>query len=121
MRLDNLMAKVKCQQKQRGIDYKQLTEEQKIKYASECAHALMVEAAELSSSWAFASWKTTSTDIDNIKREIIDCMFFLVNIAECFDITPEELDNKFLWVLDNNQKRILNGEHRRPIENVKSI
>jgi hypothetical protein len=46
-------------------------------------------------------------------------MFFLVNIAECFDITPEELDNKFLWVLDNNQKRILNGEHRRPIENVK--
>ena len=112
MRLDNMMARIKHQQQKRGVIYKDMTEEQKIIYASQCAHALMVEVAELSDSWAFAPWKTTNTDIDNIKREVIDCFFFLLNICECFDITPEELDNKFLWVLENNQKRIDNGVHK---------
>jgi len=112
MRIDDMMLRIKHQQAKRGIVYDKMTEGQKLNYASQCAHALLVEAAELSSSWAFADWKTTNTDIDNIKREAIDCFFFILNICECFDITAQELDNKFLWVLENNLKRIESGEHK---------
>lgn len=103
---------IKDQQRKRGVYFEGLSHERKLSYASECAHALFVEVAELSSSWPFASWKTTEIDLDNINREIVDCIFFLVNIACCFGITPRDLQAKFLWVLKNNAQRIASGEHK---------
>jgi len=110
--LKEMMTGITAQQKLRGVVYSEMTADQRIKYASECAHALLVEAAELSSSWPFASWKTTPIDRENIEREIIDCVFFLVNIASSFYITPEKLQDRYEWVLANNLRRIENGEHQ---------
>lgn len=110
--LRTIIDKIREQQQARGADFKAMSFEARKHYASECAHALFVEVGELSASWPFASWKTGVTDVENIKREIIDCIFFLVNIALCFDITTEDLEAMFKWVLNNNAQRIANGEHK---------
>ena len=110
--LETIISKIREQQLLRGADCKAMSPLARLSYASECAHALFVEAGELSSSWPFASWKTGDIDVENIKREIIDCIFFLVNIALCFDITTEDLAAMFSWVLNNNKNRIASGEHK---------
>lgn len=110
--LEEMYNKIVNQQNMRGIIYQDLTEEQRKTYASACAHALHVEVAELASSWAFAPWKTTETDTENISREIIDCIFFLVNIAKSFNVTPKDLTVMFEWVLNNNKNRIMSGHHK---------
>ena len=110
--IQEIMCRIVAQQNLRGIVYCEMTQEQKLTYASHCAHALMVEGAELSSSWAFAPWKSTPVDRENIKREVVDCIFFLVNICGCFDIESSELMKTFEWVLKNNARRMENGEHK---------
>ena len=110
--LQEIFNQIRCQQADRGIVQENMTADQKKQYASHCALALHVEVSELASSWAFAPWKTGYTDADNIEREIIDCIFFLVNIAECFSITPAQLETRFNWVLENNQRRIGDGTHK---------
>lgn len=115
MTLYEMFAAIKTQQLARGIDHSALTAEQSKAYANACALALHVEVSELASSWAFAPWKTTDTDVENIKREIVDCLFFLANIAESFGITTQDLEDMFLWVLDNNYKRMQNGHHKEVI------
>jgi len=112
LRLNELFYQIIMQQGHRGIVYSEMSSEQKLAYASQCALALSVEVGELASSWPFASWKTTKVDVENIEREIIDCIFFLVNIASCFNITADDLEQRFKWVLNNNYKRILNGQHK---------
>jgi len=112
MTLKEMFNKIKAQQLARGIDQRTMTADQKKAYASACALALHVEVSELASSWAFAPWKTNRTDSDNVEREIIDCIFFLANIAECFNITTNQLEARFNWVLQNNQRRMEDGTHK---------
>lgn len=112
MTLEEIFVKIRIQQLTRGINQNTMSADQKKQYASQCALALHVEVSELASSWAFAPWKTGHTDADNIEREIIDCLFFLVNIAECFNISSAQLEERFKWVLGNNQRRIGDGTHQ---------
>jgi len=72
------------------------------------ALALFMEVAELVDSFQFKPWKedhNEPVDRENLKREIVDCLFFLHHIAECFEIRPEELDKKFVEVMANNVRR----------------
>lgn len=113
--LREIVTRITAQQNLRGVVFHEMNYEQAKAYASEAAHALFVEVAELSESWPFASWKTGTLDRENLKREIIDCIFFLVIICQCFHVTVEELQEKFAWVLENNARRIENGEHKNPM------
>ena len=72
------------------------------------ALGLFMEVAELTESFQFKPWRLEHNviiDRENLKREIVDCLFFLHHIAECFDVTPEELDIKFQQVMSNNRRR----------------
>ena len=76
--------------------------------ASEYALALFMEVAELTDSIQFKPWcggHNAVLDRSNLKREIVDCLFFLHHIAECYDITPGELQETFEWVMKNNKRR----------------
>ena len=110
--LHSIFRKLVAQQNMRGVVFHKMTEEQKLSYANECVLALSVEVSELASSWPFASWKTTETDTPNIEREIVDCLFFLVNISSCFGIKPEDIISRLEVVLENNQRRIDAGIHK---------
>jgi dimeric dUTPase (all-alpha-NTP-PPase superfamily) len=110
--LARLFLKIMAQQNLRGIVYQDMSNEQKLRYANECVLALFVEVGELASSWPFASWKTGTVDIENIEREIIDCVFFLTNIACCFGIEPAALIRRFEIVLANNLDRIDKQIHK---------
>lgn len=97
--LERLFLKINAQQSQRGVVFRDMTSKEKRFYANECVLALSVEVSELASSWPFASWKTGKADVENIEREIIDCVFFLTNIACCFGIGPSDLIERFEVVL----------------------
>jgi NTP pyrophosphatase (non-canonical NTP hydrolase) len=67
-----------------------------------------MEVAELVESFQFKPWRNNTEEVidrENLKREIVDCCFFLVHIADCFEIRPQELDKKFEEVLANNERR----------------
>lgn len=106
---------VESQQLSRGVNFSTLTHEQKLAYASDCAHALMREGAELADSFPSLPWKTSPVDAENAKREIVDIIFFICIIMACLDISTEDVAAKFEWVLLNNYERIKSGEHRFPI------
>lgn len=112
MDLQDLFRRITEQQNKRGTSFADLTPGQKKAYASEAALALFVEVGELTSSWPFASWKTTPFDRDNVKREMIDILFFMNIIRECHGISIRELTDMFEWVLENNERRMQNGEHK---------
>jgi len=118
--LYKMMGQVVAQANLRGVVFQDLTPEKKLQYANECVLALSVEVGELASSWPFASWKTGSIDRDNISREIIDCFFFLINIAKCFDFDAFDLQARFEWVLANNLKRMASGEHKEVFPDTKA-
>lgn len=112
MTIYELFERIKAQQQARGQKLSLMSQTEREIYASECVLALHVEVSELASSWAFARWKNTEPDIDNIKREVVDCLFFLVNICSMFNISSGDIVLKFDWVLANNYERIRNGQHR---------
>lgn len=112
MEIHELFVRITEQQERRGKPFAQLTDDQKKAYASEAALALFVEVGELTSSWPFASWKTTPVDQENIKRELVDILFFMNIIRLCHNISVSELTDMFQWVLKNNDRRMATGEHK---------
>jgi NTP pyrophosphatase (non-canonical NTP hydrolase) len=78
----------------------------------ELALALNQEVAELIDSVPWKPWRDISDqsyDYENLKREIVDCIFFLIEISELFGITCQELFDKYDEVMLNNHKRLENG------------
>jgi NTP pyrophosphatase (non-canonical NTP hydrolase) len=67
--------------------------------------ALFMEVAELVDSMNWNPWKEEMHDRENLKREIVDCLFFLHHIAEVNNISAAELEEKYNWVMENNKKR----------------
>lgn len=104
------------QNKMSGQSLAGATIKTKIVRATAMANALHMEVSELQDSW---SWKTTrdplrvedpKVDKDNVCREIIDCLFFLHHIGECFDIEPTDLEAKYIEVMANNRRRHIDGD-----------
>jgi len=88
------------------------TTEQQMESARTQALALMMEVAELVDSFPWKPWRevvTQTWDEENIKREVVDILFFLVGFCEVFNIRPHELMDKFDEVLKNNYLRLTNG------------
>ncbi len=88
-----------------------MTDAQRVDKAFRMCSGLFMEVAELQDSF---SWKlcrdinrggTAEFDKPNIRREIVDCLFFLHHIAECFGITPNDLNQTFVGVMANNRRR----------------
>lgn len=95
-----------------GVNYQSKSELEKLALAREYALALFQEVAELTDSFQFASWKKPITDRQNIKREVVDCLFFLHHICRCFEIMPIELVEMGKWVIENNKRRYYDNGNR---------
>lgn len=75
--------------------------------------ALMMEVSELTDSLPWKPWRSPENrklNVENLKREIVDCLYFLHHIADAYGITPEDLDAKFVEVDDNNRRRYVDGD-----------
>jgi len=84
--------------------------------AARMCNGLFMEVCELQDSF---SWKLSrdphrneepSVDRDNVMREIVDCLFFLHHIGECFGIKPVDLEAKYVEVMANNRRRHIDGD-----------
>ncbi len=93
-------------------DVTKCEEHEKIDRAKICSLALYQEVAELVDSFPWKPWREIedqTMDIENMEREIIDCIFFLAQISRCFGITSTDLEDRFHKVLANNNARLING------------
>lgn len=72
---------------------------------AEYSLALFMEVAELVDSMNWKPWRGQPLDRENLKREMIDVLFFVHHIARNHNITPEELRDKFKQVMKNNVNR----------------
>lgn len=90
--------------------------EQRMQSMRNSALALVIELAELINSTPWKPWRKIKDQIfdkDNAIREIVDIIFFLVSICEELHITPQEIEEKFLQVLENNYTRLNNGYSKK--------
>lgn len=88
------------------------TMEQRMQSLRNGALALIMELAELLDSTPWKPWREIDDqpfDKDNATRELVDIIFFLVQICEQLYITPRELIDKYQQVLKNNYARLENG------------
>ena len=67
--------------------------------------ALFMEVAELVDSMNWKPWRGQLMDRENLKREIVDVIFFLHHIARNHNITKEELRAKYKEVMKRNIDR----------------
>lgn len=67
--------------------------------------ALFMEVAELVDSMNWKPWRGQPLDRENLKREMVDVLFFIHHIARNHHITQEELRKKFNQVMKNNVNR----------------
>jgi len=84
--------------------------------ASRMCSGLFMEVAELQDSFSWKMLRDSNrkeepyVDKENVKREIVDCLFFLHHIAESFGINDTDLQATFIEVMANNRKRHLDGD-----------
>jgi NTP pyrophosphatase (non-canonical NTP hydrolase) len=99
-------------QKKLGYDVEDMSHDEKRQYRQDCMLALYQEVAELVDSTPWKPWRSEedqTLDIPNAEREIIDCLFFLFNIARTLGISGRDLEDRFHKVLSNNLARIESG------------
>jgi len=97
--------------------YSEMSMEQKMQHFRDHSFALFQEVAELSDSMPWKPWRSIdsqSTDIANVRVEIVDCLFFLGSLMEICGITPEDVEFEFTEKLLENYKRIKTGYNNRP-------
>ena len=86
---------------------------------AEYSLGLFMEVAELVDSMNWKPWRGQPLDRENLKREMIDVLFFVHHIARNHNITPEELRDKFKQVMKNNINRYSSNPIKLSMENGK--
>lgn len=81
--------------------------------------ALFMEVAELVDSLNWKPWRGQPMDRENLKREMVDVLYFVHHIARNHNITPEELRDKFKQVMKNNINRYSTNPIKLSTENGK--
>jgi NTP pyrophosphatase (non-canonical NTP hydrolase) len=92
------------------------TEKQRMQSVRNHLLALYQEVAELTDSLPWKPWRDMANqpfDTENVMREMVDIVFFLVGICEELGITPRDLEKKFMEVLKNNYARLDNGYSKK--------
>ena len=109
-----------------GYDAELMDMETRHKTARDLALGLFMEVYELTDSFAWKPWRQISRpDTANLEREIVDCLFFLHHLAECFGIDAEDLANRYVKVMANNRKRYIDkdfsDEDTGPVDSKEKI
>ena len=86
-------------------------------YVNQMVLALVEEAVEIAKASGhknpdfvpFGWKKTQKPDAEEAKKEIVDAMHFVLNLAIAFKMTPVELWTKFVEKNDENEKRRTGG------------
>jgi len=70
----------------------------------DAALGLVGEIGELVCNSTFLPWKKQDS-LENIKEELIDCLFFLLELFICFDMDQDEVNKRYCDKLEHNLKR----------------
>lgn len=79
-----------------GIDMTDMTDDEKSKWALNYVRALQQELAELTDSIPWKWWaKYQRFDEQNARVEVVDCLHFLVSLAQVFGMTSDDLHRAY--------------------------
>lgn len=112
--LAKIIEEIKDYQEDMGFKYDIMTPDERMQTLRNYSVALMMEQAELLDEVSWKPWRTFESqkphpDIDNVAREWVDMLFFLVDQSFCLGLTPELIEETFIRVLINNRRRIDSG------------
>lgn len=80
-----------------GIDSKNLTEEERIKWVLNYIRALQQETAELTDSVPWKWWaKYQKFDAQNAKVEVVDMLHFLISIAQVLGMEAKDFHDAYV-------------------------
>jgi len=94
-------------------------DKKKTELARDLCLGLFMEVSELTDSFQWKPWrKHIKIDRENVKREVVDCIFFLHHIADCFGIDATDLQATYVQVMANNRKRYIEGDFSEEKETI---
>jgi dimeric dUTPase (all-alpha-NTP-PPase superfamily) len=99
-----------------GLGYKEPAFHKRMGLARNAALGLFMEVAEMTDSMPWKPWRTIDDqpyDRENLKREIIDCIFFLASVSAFNYVSSSELEEHFEKVMANNYARLTNGYNKK--------
>jgi len=92
--------------RERGIETGYMTDAERITYLRDHTTGLFMEVAELMDSFNWKPWRDgEDIDVNNLTREVIDCLFFLHHICDAAGVSRGDLRSAFSAILENNRKR----------------
>ncbi len=75
-----------------GVDTRNMTDEDRVKWVLNYCRAMTQEIAELTDSVPWKWWAKYQTfDKQNCRVEVVDLFHFLISLAEVLEMTPEDL------------------------------
>lgn len=112
--LNKIIGEIGEYQKSMGSDFPTMSNEDRMQSLRNFSVALMMEQAELLDETSWKPWRTYESqrpdpNMEQVAREWVDCLFFLVNQSFCLGLTAEMIEEKFIQVLANNYRRISSG------------
>lgn len=110
--IKSMVDQIVSYQKKMGYDYSAMTEKEKMQALSDYTTALTVEVGELLTEMPWKPWRTIESQKRNQRKaalEYVDCIFFLVNMGSCMDLTVADVEAAFDTKLKANLARIKSG------------
>jgi NTP pyrophosphatase (non-canonical NTP hydrolase) len=112
--LAKIIEEIKEYQEAMGYKYDIMTPDQRMQTLRNYSVALMMEQAELLDEVSWKPWRTFESqkphpDMNNVAREWVDMLFFLVDQSFCLGLTYQDIEDAFMRVMVNNRSRILSG------------
>lgn len=105
-----------------GVDPTNMTEEERQQWVLQYTRALSQEVAELIDSVPWKWWAKYQTfDQQNARVEIVDCMHFVISIAQCLGMTAEDFHGLYVKKNEVNFKRQDSGYDNKDEDDNKDL
>jgi dimeric dUTPase (all-alpha-NTP-PPase superfamily) len=105
-----------------GVETAGMTEEEKIKWTLNYLRAMQQEMAELTDSVPWKWWaKYQKFDEQNARVEVVDCLHFLISMAQVLGMSADEVFAAYVKKNEVNLKRQDSGYQAKDADDSKHI
>ncbi len=105
-----------------GVDTKNMTDEEKIKWVLNYTRAMQQEMAELIDSVPWKWWaKYQEFDVQNAKVEVVDLFHFLISLGQVLGMSADDIHNAYLQKNKVNHDRQDSGYTKKDEDDSRHI
>ena len=105
-----------------GVDTKNMTDEEKIKWVLNYTRAMQQEMAELIDSVPWKWWANYQEfDVQNAKVEVVDLFHFLISLGQVLGMSADDIHNAYLQKNKVNHDRQDSGYTKKDEDDSRHI